>query len=99
MAPAPARAHETGRVALLRLCLAVPDVAPRWSAVALADIRYSDVQAWVASMAAERGPVIVRTAHSVLARILDDAVRARMLASNPARGVKLPKRPPVATCI
>ena len=69
-------------------------VAPRWSAVALADIRYSDVQAWVASMAAERGPVIVRTAHSVLARILDDAVRDRMLASNPARGVKLPKRPP-----
>jgi integrase len=34
------------------------------------------------------------TAYSVLARILDDAVRDRLLASNPARGVKLPKRPP-----
>ena len=34
------------------------------------------------------------TAYSVLARILDDAVRDRMLATNPARGVKLPKRPP-----
>jgi integrase len=29
----------------------------------------------------------------VLARILDDAVRDRLLASSPARGVKLPKRP------
>ena len=46
------------------------------------------------SCPAERGPVIVQTAYSVLARILDDAVQDRMLASNPARGVKLPKRPP-----
>jgi hypothetical protein len=34
----------------------------------------------------------VQTAYSVLARILDDAMRDRLLASNPARGVKLPKR-------
>ncbi len=37
---------------------------------------------------------MVATVYSVLARILDDAVRDRMLAANPARGVKLPKRPP-----
>jgi len=30
--------------------------------------------------------------YSVLAGILDDAVRDRLLASNPARGVKLPRR-------
>jgi integrase len=36
----------------------------------------------------------VQTAYSVLARILDDAVRDRLLASNPVRGVKLPKRAP-----
>jgi integrase len=36
----------------------------------------------------------VRTAHSILARILDDAVKDRMLAVNPARGVKLPKGAP-----
>jgi integrase len=35
----------------------------------------------------------VERVHSVLARVLDDAVRDRMLASNPARGLKLPKRP------
>jgi integrase len=52
------------------------------------------VQAWVAELSAKRGPVIVQTAHSVLARILDDAVRDRLLASNLARGVKLPARAP-----
>jgi integrase len=52
------------------------------------------VQAWIAELSAERGPSAVIAAYSVLARILDDAVRDRMLASNPARGVKLPKRRP-----
>jgi integrase len=69
-------------------------VAPRWAAAAIAEVRYSDVQAWIADMSAQRGAVIVQTAYSVLARILDDAVKDRMLTSNPARGVKLPKRPP-----
>src|SRR5208337_3717357 len=44
--------------------------------------------------ATNRGPVVVQTAYSVLARLLDDAVADRLLASNPAKGVKLPKRPP-----
>jgi integrase len=34
----------------------------------------------------------VTTIHGVLAGILDDAVRDRLLASNPARGVKLPRK-------
>ena len=69
-------------------------VAPRWAATSIGDIRFSDVQAWVSDLAGWRGAVIVQTAYSVLARILDDAVKDRMLASNPARGVKLPPRPP-----
>lgn len=69
-------------------------VAPRWGAKRIADIRYSEVQAWVAELSRRRGAAIVQTAYSVLARILDDAVRDRLLASNPARGVKLPKRAP-----
>ncbi|CPR11281.1 phage-related integrase [Mycobacterium bohemicum DSM 44277] len=67
-------------------------VKPKWSAVRVADVRFSDVQAWVAELAAKRGPVIVHTAYSVLARILDDAARDRRIAANPARGVKLPPR-------
>ncbi len=65
-------------------------VEPRWGGTRVCDIRFTEVQAWVSELAARRGPVIVRTSHSVLARILADAVRDRLLAANPARGVKLP---------
>jgi integrase len=69
-------------------------VEPRWGTKPIGDVKFSDVQAWVSELAVRRGPVIVQTAHSVLARILGDAVRDRMLASNPARGVKVPARKP-----
>lgn len=69
-------------------------VEPRWAAVRISDVRYSDVQAWTAELAGRRSASLTATIYSVLARILDDAVRDRVLASNPARGVKLPKRPP-----
>ena len=67
-------------------------VAPRWGAVRIGEVRFSDVQAWISDLATTHRSTIVRTAHSVLARILDDAVADRMLANNPARGVKLPPR-------
>lgn len=67
-------------------------VEPAWGRVQLAEIRFSEVQAWVSELSGKRGPVIVHTAYSVLARILDDAARDRRIASNPARGVKLPPR-------
>jgi integrase len=67
-------------------------VKPRWGSVPVADVRYSEVQAWVAELSAKRGPVIVQTAHSVLARVLGDAVRDRLLVANPAREIKLPRR-------
>ena len=54
----------------------------------------SDVAAWVAELGAQRDRATVVMAYSVLARILDDAVRDRMLAANPAPGVKLPKPSP-----
>jgi hypothetical protein len=37
-------------------------VAPRWSGVRIADVRFSDVQAWVSELSSTRGPSIVRTA-------------------------------------
>lgn len=69
-------------------------VLPRWETTRITDVRYSDVQAWISGLSATRGPVIVRFAHAVLARILDDCVRDRMLTSNVARGVRLPRRAP-----
>ncbi|MBB4854783.1 hypothetical protein HNP40_002175 [Mycobacteroides chelonae] len=67
-------------------------VEPRWALKVIADINFSDVQAWVAEIAGRRKSTVVRTAYDVLARILDDAVEDRRLARNPARGVKLPAR-------
>jgi integrase len=79
-------------------------VEPRWGATKLADIKHSAVQSWVADMAREitgadgavtkrgSGPVNVRRAFGVLAGILDEAVRDRRLLTNPARGVKLPRK-------
>jgi integrase len=69
-------------------------VEPAWGNRKISDVRYSDVQAWIGQLAGRRGASVVKTAYSVLARILDDAVRDRILAVNPARGVKLPKRAP-----
>ncbi|WP_100520632.1 site-specific integrase [Mycobacteroides abscessus] len=67
-------------------------VEPRWAAMVIADINFSDVQGWVAELAGRRKGTVVRTAYDVLARILDDAVKDRRLARNTARGVKLPAR-------
>ncbi|MGB3476412.1 MAG: tyrosine-type recombinase/integrase [Mycobacterium sp.] len=79
-------------------------VEPVWGVVKLADIRHSAVQSWVSAMGREvtdaegkvtkraSGPVTVIRAYNVLAGILDDAVRDRRLVSNPARGVKLPRK-------
>ena len=69
-------------------------VEPRWGRTRVSEIRFTAVQAWVAQLAKKRGPVVVHTACSVLTRIPDDAVRDRLVASNPAWGVKLPKRKP-----
>lgn len=52
----------------------------------------------MAALTTTNGVVTVELAFLVLARILDDAVRDRLLVANPARGVKLPKRPPHPTC-
>lgn len=69
-------------------------VEPRWGSAQIADVKFSDVQAWVAELATSKGPLIVETCASVLRRTLDDAVSDRLLSVNPARGVKLPRRTP-----
>jgi integrase len=69
-------------------------VEPRWADVRICDVRYSDVQAWVTELSTRLGPSVIKTACSVLARILDDAVKDQLLSRNPARGIKLPKRAP-----
>lgn len=78
-------------------------VEPKWGSVKLSDIRHSAVQAWVSGMGRDTteqgkttrrgsGPVTVIRAYNVLAGLLDEAVRDRRLLTNPARGVKLPRK-------
>lgn len=67
-------------------------VEPRWSRRQVVSIRYTDVQSWVTDLSDKLSPSMVATVYSLLARILDDAVRDRRIAANPARGVKLPQR-------
>ena len=69
-------------------------VEPRWHGAKVAEIRHTGVQAWVAELSKDLSASRVTTIYSVLAGILDDAVRDRMIAANPARGVKLPRRSP-----
>lgn len=73
-------------------------VEPRWGKAMIGSIRHSEVQAWITELSTGSGskkpksPTIVRRSHDILAGILDSAVRDHLIPSNPARGVKLPRR-------
>lgn len=73
-------------------------VEPRWGSAMIGAIRHSEVQTWITELGAgserkkPKSPTIVRRSHDILAGILDGAVRDHLIASNPARGVKLPRR-------
>ncbi|MFE3441663.1 tyrosine-type recombinase/integrase [Nocardia sp. NPDC059180] len=63
-------------------------VQPKWGARRIADIELPDVEEWIGAMrrAGHSTTAIIRM-HSVLAGILDTAVKAKRLRVNPARGV------------
>jgi integrase len=68
-------------------------VAPRWGSVRLSDIDLAEVELWIADLRRKRGATTVIRSYGVLAGILDDAVKARRLRINPARGVEnLPRQ-------
>jgi len=68
-------------------------VEPRWGNVRLTDIDLADVEGWIGELHRKRGATTVIRAYGVLAGVLDDAVKARRLRANPARGVEnLPRR-------
>jgi integrase len=71
-------------------------IKPVWGNRRLGEIRHSDVQAWATKFAANNGEPrsasVVILAYGVLAGILDIAVLDRRISSNPARGVKMPRK-------
>lgn len=68
-------------------------VKPRWGASAVADIEPLEVEAWIVELRAKLSAPSVIRAHGVLAGILGDAVKARRIRSNPARGIEGLPRP------
>ncbi|WP_145013434.1 site-specific integrase [Mycobacterium marseillense] len=69
-------------------------VEPRWGRVSVADIDLAGVEVWIVSMGAKgSGATTVIRAYGVLSGILADAVKAKRLAANPAKGVdNLPRK-------
>ena len=73
-------------------------VEPYWGATMIGTIRHSEVQTWITQLGTggegrkPKSPTIVRRCHDILAGILDAAVKDHLIPSNPARGVKLPRR-------
>jgi len=72
-------------------------VEPRRALIPISRVRHSEIQTWLARI--EKSPTIVRHAHSILAAVLETAVRDKRLASNPARGIKLPRKWARPACI
>lgn len=67
-------------------------VEPRWGSVALQAVEHSEVQAWVAELAARRSATVTLRAYGILAGILDVAVKDRRVTRNVARDVDLPRK-------
>lgn len=69
-------------------------VGPMWTGRSIRSIKKSEVQAWTSQLGRERGATTVKRCAGVLAGILQMAVDDRMIRSNPATGLKLPKKTP-----
>lgn len=69
-------------------------VQPKWGRWQVSRITVPDIESWIASMVRDgRGATTVLRAHGVLSGVLQDAVKAKRLAVNPARGVDgLPRK-------
>ena len=67
-------------------------VQPWWGTISVADVRHSEVQAWVSEISKNHGASTVIRGYGVPAVILDIAVRDRRILSNPARGANLPRK-------
>ena len=70
------------------------NIAPHFGTWPVNRIEHADVAEWVRELSETKGPETVRAAHRVLCLVLDYAIQARRLTLNPARGVRLPRRPP-----
>lgn len=64
-------------------------IKPKWKNVPLSKVSHIDVAEWIAGL--EGSASTVRKVHQAFHSMLELAVRGKMLAYNPARGVDLPR--------
>lgn len=69
-------------------------VQPHWGSRPVGSVKHSEVQDWVAKLAAEKSATTVLRAYGLLAAVLDVAVKDRRVSRNVARGVALPRKVP-----
>lgn len=73
-------------------------IAPTWGYIPVGKIDKPSVQQWIVAVSngigdeSAKSPTVVHRVHGILAGILDDAVDARLIVVNPARGVELPRK-------
>jgi integrase len=65
-------------------------VLPQWAGWPIAKIDHQAVQQWVTALSVRLAPASVAKCHGALSMILDSAIRARLIALNPCKGVNLP---------
>ncbi|PWU48891.1 site-specific integrase [Micromonospora globispora] len=66
-------------------------VLPKWGDWPLGQVDFMSVQEWVTSLSRELAPTTVAKSYQLLSMILRTAVQARLIVTNPAEGVKLPR--------
>ncbi len=71
---------------------AAKHVLPYWSEWAICDIRPSDIDDWIAILAAQMGPDSVRHCYGILRGPLRRAIKDRII-DNPCIDIVLPKKP------
>jgi len=63
-----------------------------WSKAPLARIDHSAVQRWVNELAGKLSPATVSECHRLFSAVMKAAIRDRLIATNPALDVRLPKK-------
>ncbi|MFG3603745.1 tyrosine-type recombinase/integrase [Micromonospora chersina] len=66
-------------------------ILPKWGDWPLGKVDFMSVQEWVTSLSRQLAPTTVAKCYQLLSMILRTAVQARLIGSNPAEGVKLPR--------
>ena len=58
----------------------------------LSKIDHLAIQTWVTELGTRRAPATIAEAHRLTSAVLQSAVRNRLIAFNPCKGIRLPRR-------